>query len=630
MDFMMQKHAIALLGLALTFTAGWSQTADTAARAEQAQTASASAPLTVSAEGFRLNGKPFQILSGELEYARIPRADWRDRLRKVRALGLNSITVYVFWNLHEPQPGVYDFSGQNDVAEYLREAQQEGLYVILRPGPYVCAEWDLGGYPAWLLKDHSMQLRSSQPQFMAAASRWIHRLGQELAPLQASHGGPIIAIQVENEYGSFDADHAYVEQMHQLLLDSGFTGSLLYTADGADVLDKGSLPELFAGIDFGTGDAARSVALLQKFRPGTPVYAAEYWDGWFDHWGEKHQTTDAAQQEAEIRSLLERGSSLSLYMVHGGTTFGWMNGANNDHGGYQPDVSSYDYDAPIDEAGRPRPKYFTLRTHIAETTHTMPPPVPESAPLLTIPPITLKRSLSLWSTLPAPIEEEEPPSMEDVDHAYGYILYRTLVAGRTGEQTLSFAALHGYARVYLDSRLVGTVDRRLGEQSLKLTLDNARQLDVLVENTGRINFTQAIRGERAGIVGSVSLGGTPLTSWQVFPLPLAEPPASGYDQADCSGPCLYQGEFTLTKTGDTYLNTAQLGKGAVWVNGHLLGRFWNIGPMGSLYLPGAWLKTGRNQIVVFDWNGGKEVTVEGQDHATIFEPRPETTAPVTR
>jgi beta-galactosidase len=620
------KHTWAIVagvGLALA-------TAGVQAQAAQVRTSAAPAPLTVSAQGFRLNGKPFQIISGELEYARIPRADWRNRLRMVRAMGLNSITVYIFWNLHEPQPRVYDFSGQNDVAEYLREAQQEGLYVILRPSPYVCAEWDLGGYPSWLLKDHSMQLRSTQPQFMAAATRWMHRLGQELAPLQASHGGPILAVQIENEYGSFGNDHAYMEQMRQLVLDSGFTGSLLYTADGADLVDQGGFPDLLSGIDFGTGDAKHSIALLKKSRPTSPVYVAEYWDGWFDHWGDKHQTTDAAQQEAEIRSILEQGGSISLYMVHGGTSFGWMNGANNDHGAYQPDVSSYDYDAPIDEAGRPRSKYFAFRKLITQVTHTTPPPVPQTAPLLNFPPITLNRSLSLWSALPPPIQAAQPPSMEDLDQAYGYILYRTRISGTSGRQTLSFAALHSYARVYLDGRLAGTVDRRLGQQSLDLNLTGSQQLDVLVENSGRINFTTALRGERAGIVDAVSLAGKPLTGWQVFPLPLASPPANGYQQQSCTGPCIYQSEFTLSQTGDTYLNTEHLGKGVVWVNGHLLGRFWNIGPMGSLFLPGAWLKAGANQITVLDLNGGPEVTIEGQDHANFIAPRPESTAPPAR
>ena len=261
-------------------------------------TASAQTPLQVKGDRFELRGKPFQILSGEVEYARVPREDWADRLRKVHAMGLNTITVYVFWNLHEPQPGVYDFSEQNDVAAFLRAAQAEGLYVVLRPGPYVCAEWDLGGYPAWLLKDngrsetdaHGMVLRSLQPSYMEQVRRWMMRLGKELAPLQASHGGPIIAVQVENEYGSFqvpDDGGAYMRKMEQTVRDAGFGESLLYTADGADELPKGSLPDLPAGIDFGTGDAERSIALFKKYRPNAPVYVAEYWDGWFDHWGDR-------------------------------------------------------------------------------------------------------------------------------------------------------------------------------------------------------------------------------------------------------------------------------------------------------------------------------------------------------
>ena len=272
----------------------------------------ATTPLRVEGKQFVLNGKPFQILSGEIEYARVPRADWSDRLRKVRAMGLNTVTVYVFWNLHEMQPGDFDFSGQNDVAEFVREAQREGLYVVLRPGPYVCAEWDLGGYPAWLLKDSepadpttpAVLLRSSQPEYLAAARRWMLRLGQELAPLQASRGGPIIAVQVENEYGSFNVKEdrqEYLQQVLQMVRDAGFGESMLYTADGGEELPQGSIPGMLAAIDFGTGDLAHEVPLLQAFQPNAPVFIAEYWDGWFDHWGEKHQVTDAAVQEAEIR-----------------------------------------------------------------------------------------------------------------------------------------------------------------------------------------------------------------------------------------------------------------------------------------------------------------------------------------
>ena len=594
-------------------------------------TLSAQQPLVVQGNGFQLRGKPFQILSGELEYARIPRADWRDRLRKVRAMGLNTITVYVFWNLHETRPGVYDFTGQNDVAEFLHEAQQEGLYVVLRPGPYVCAEWDLGGYPAWLLKDHTMLLRSSQPQYLDGASRWMLRLGRELAPLQSSRGGPIIAVQVENEYGSFSVNEdrqKYLDQVRQMVLDAGFGESLLYTADGGDVMDKGSIPGVFAAVDYGTGDSERSIDLLRRFRPNGPVYAAEYWDGWFDHWGEKHQLTDAAKQEAEIRSIIEKGYSINLYMVHGGTSFGWMNGANFGDAGYQPDVSSYDYDAPIVEAGRPRPKYVALRRMIGEVTHQTLPPIPESAPLITLPEVRLSESRSLWADMDKGIRADKPLSMEDLDQAYGYILYRRRIrADKAGSGTLKIDGLHSYARVYLDGALAGVIDRRLGQSELKIETKKGQRLDLLVENSGRINFTTAIRGERAGILGDVHFRGVLLTGAEVFPMPLAEPPADGYKTSYCEGPCFYRGELNVTKVGDTFLDTSALGKGVVWVDGHLLGRFWNIGPMGSLFLPGAWLHEGRNAITVLDLNGGAAVSVRGETEPHYLDAQPERTAP---
>jgi beta-galactosidase len=590
---------------------------------------SAQTPLQVNGDRFELRGKPFQILSGEVEYARVPREDWADRLRKVHAMGLNTITVYVFWNLHETQPGVYDFSGQNDVAAFLRAAQAEGLYVVLRPGPYVCAEWDLGGYPSWLLKDHDMVLRSLQPGYMEPVRRWMMRLGKELAPLQASHGGPIIAVQVENEYGSFqvpDDGGAYMRKMEQIVRDAGFGESLLYTADGADELPKGSLLHLPAGIDYGTGDAERSIALFKKYRPNAPVYVAEYWDGWFDHWGAKHQVTDAAKQEAEIRAAIAKGYSISLYMIHGGTSFGWMNGANWDNHRYEPDVSSYDYDAPIDEAGRLRPKYYALRSMIAEVTHVTPPAVPEQKPMMTLPEMRLTETRPLWEKLPRAVEAESPLAMEDVDQAYGYMLYRTQVKSDVHAAMLHVNTLHSYARVYLDGKFIGALDRRLDQSELPLTARAGQRLDLLVENTGRINFSIELRGERAGILGDVLLGGTALHGWQMISLPLSEPPADGYTAQPCSGPCFYGGTFTVGAPADTFLNTERLGKGVIWVNGHLLGRFWNVGPMGSLYLPGAWLHSGSNTITVLDLNGGA-AKVRGDDHPTYLLPVEESTEP---
>ncbi len=610
----------------------------------------ASVPLQIQGRQFLLRGKPLQILSGEIEYARIPRADWRDRLRKVRAMGLNTITVYVFWNLHEPEPGVFDFRGQKDVAEFLREAQQEGLYVVLRPGPYVCAEWDLGGYPAWLLKESrssgsetpAILLRSSQPEYLAAVRRWMNRLGQELAPLQASRGGPIIAVQVENEYGSFRADQdgkTYLNQVLKIVRDAGFGESLLYTADGGEELPGGSIPGLLAGIDFGTGDEQHELPLLQKFQPDAPVYIAEYWDGWFDHWGEKHHTTSTQVEVNEIRQAIEKGYSISLYMADGGTSFGWMNGANWDSGRYEPDVSSYDYDAPIDEAGRPTAKYFALRSMIAETTHRHLPPVPSSGPMLKGKKLTLRRSESLWAALPAAVRDEVPRSMEELGQGYGDILYRTTIgpglvstneaAGAQGRVLLKVGKLHSYARVYVDGHLQGVMDRRLGQRELWISAHTGQRLDLLVENSGRINFTTKIRGERAGILGEVSLDGKLPQGWEMMPLPLDEPPQSGYATHGCKqGPCFYQGSLKLRVAQDTYLDTALLGKGVVWVNGHLLGRFWDVGPMGSLYLPGAWLHRGKNSVVVMDWNGEDAARVRLEDHPVYLLPRAKSSKPV--
>ena len=379
----------------------------------------------VSGRQFLLDGKPYQVISGEMHYTRIPRAYWRDRLRMARAMGLNSITTYVFWNVHEPRPGVFDFSGQNDLAEYIREAQEEGLHVILRPGPYVCAEWDLGGFPSWLLKDRSLILRSQDPKYLAAVEQWFAQLGKQIQPLLLQNGGPIIAIQVENEYGSFGNDHAYVEAVKDMLLKSGMDAPDLYTADGPEEIPNGSLPELPAVINFGTGEAESSFAILHRLRPNGPSMNGEYWDGWFDHWGESHHVTDGKLEAAELGWMLKQGYSVSLYMFHGGTSFGWMNGANSNGQNYEPDTTSYDYDAPLDEHGAPRAKFFLFRDAIARTTGLTPPPLPPPIPTRSFSVSAHLESASLWNNLPAPVVSSKLLTMEDLGQSYGYILYRT-------------------------------------------------------------------------------------------------------------------------------------------------------------------------------------------------------------
>ncbi|MDQ1453445.1 MAG: beta-galactosidase [Acidobacteriaceae bacterium] len=594
-----------------------------------ASTVAHSAPAShrfVAAHGrFELDGKPFQIISGDMDYVRTPRAHWRDRLRMAHAIGINTVMTYVFWNFHEAQPGQYDFTGQRDVAEFIREAQQEGLYVILRPGPYSCGEWDLGGYPAWLLRDRNLKLRSLEPTYQQAAGRWIDRLGQELAPLQLDRGGPILAVQVENEYGSFqdarENDHAYMERARQMVLHAGFTSALLYTADGAEEMTRGSLPDLPAAVDFGTGDAERSFALYRKLRPEGPYFCAEYWAGWFDHWGAKHEHTDSAKQVAEVRWMLQQGYSVSMYMLFGGTSFGWFSGANSNGQNYQPDVTSYDYDAPIDEAGQPRPKFFELRKVIQDATGVAPPPVPQPPILGSLSPVALTESVSLWDTLPAPVESEQPLTMEDLHQDFGYVLYRTTLHGpASGDLVLD--QLHSYARIYLDGKLAGTLDRRLGKMTLPITVAGKEQrLDILVENSGRVNFTDVLRTEQAGITHGVTFAGKAVTGWQNYSLPFRDPASTHFTQKPASeGPTLYRGTFNIGKPTDTFLDMRAYGKGQVWVNGHALGRYWRIGPQGGLYLPGAWLHAGSNEVVLLDLDGGAVPPIRGVDHALIDEP----------
>lgn len=554
----------------------------------------------VSGKQFLLDGKHYQIISGEMHYPRVPRAYWRDRFRMARAMGLNTITTYVFWNVHEPRPGVYDFSGQNDVGEYIREAQQEGLNVILRPGPYVCAEWELGGYPSWLLKDRTLVLRSQDPKYTAAVERWFTRLAKEITPLLLSNGGPIIAVQVENEYGSFGDDHAYMEGLKKLLQTTGMAPAVLYTADGPEKIANGALPELPAVINFGTGEAKPSFAVLDRLRPDGPHMSGEYWAGWFDHWGEKHHETSGEKEAAELEWMLGQGYSISMYMFHGGTSFGWMNGANSNGSNYEPDTTSYDYDGPLDEQGTPRQKFFLFRDVIARVTGHPAASVPSAVPVKTFDIAAENESASLWRNLPKPFESDTLLSMEDLDQSYGYILYRThLGKGDGGELVLD--GLHDYAQVFVDEKLAGTLDRRLGTTKLSLPLvSHAAMLDILVENSGRVNFTKVIRGERKGITGSVTLNGRALKQWQIFSLPMDDLGRLRFTSDTCEGPCFHRARLMASEPADTYLDTTALHKGEVWVNERALGRFWSVGPQHALYLPGPWLKPGSNEIIFFD------------------------------
>jgi beta-galactosidase len=552
---------------------------------------------------FLLNGRPFRIMAGEIHYQRIPREYWADRLQKVRAAGLNTVGTYVFWNALEPEPGRWDFTGGNDLAAFIRTAQRAGLWVIVRPGPYACAEWDFGGLPAWLLRTPDIKVRCSDPRYLAACEAYILRLADVLRDLQVHRGGPVLMVQVENEYGSYGNDRDYLLTLKGFWEKAGLEVPL-YTADGATpyMLEAGSIPGAAIGLDPGTNE--KDFAEAARLERGVPVFCSELYPGWLTHWGEPWARVKTEEFLPDLRWLLENGKSFSLYMFHGGTNFGFTAGANFSDK-YQPDVTSYDYDAPLDEAGRPTPKYAVIRDLLArfQPGGAKLPPLPEPLPALTVPAVEFDEIASVFDNLPPPMRSPQPGPMEAYGQSAGFILYRTKLLGRRSGK-LVVTDLHDYATVFADDRFLGTIDRTKGETSIDIPKAEPahESLDILVEAMGRINFGPHLV-DRKGITDRVTLDNMTLMGWDVHPLPM-DGDFLGRIQfwrrpADRPGN-FFRGVFELRGLGDTYLDISDWKKGVVWVNGHNLGRYWEIGPQKRLYCPASFLKSGRNEIVVFD------------------------------
>ena len=565
-------------------------------------------------ENFLLDGKPFQIISGEIHYARVPREYWRDRLRKIRSLGLNTICTYMFWNMHEPESGTFNFEDNLDAAAFIRAAQEEGLWVLLRPGPYSCAEWDFGGYPAWLLATPDMRVRSTDPRFLDAAGKYMQEVGRQLAPLQITRGGPILMVQVENEYGSFGHDHIYMQSIEKMIRDAGFEVTL-YTSDGSwpAELAGGTLPDALAAINFGdSSDPAKEFANFAKFRQDVPRMNGEFWDGWFDHWGETHHVTAPEAAAKGLDWMLTQGISVNLYMVHGGTSFGFMSGANYDKE-YQPDISSYDYDAPIDEAGRPTKKFEAIREVIQKhlPAGAQVPPLPAALPMIEIPAFDLAESARLDPLLGRPVRAERPQTMELLGQSYGLILYRTTIE-KAAHGRLEIKEARDYAVVTQGAKRLGVLDRRLHQSTLEVSLKAGAPLDILVENMGRVNFGPHLVNDRKGITERVTLDGKELTGWEIYPLPLTDLSLLKFNTASETAPAFHRGEFELNAVGDVFLDLGGWGKGCVWVNGHNLGRYWRIGPQQSLFLPAPWLRQGKNEVIVLDLEEGTHRSLIGR------------------
>jgi beta-galactosidase len=447
-------------------------------------------------------------------------------------------------------------------------------------------------------------LRTRDPLFMGPVTRWTHRLAAEVVPLQYGNGGPIIMTQIENEYGNYGSDKAYMEQLHQLYLQVGFTKSLLITADNWKNIADGDLPGVFAATNFGIGNHQGGMDALERERPDQPLFVSEYWPGWFDSWGHSHETRATQAQIEDLKYILKRGVGVNIYMFHGGTSFGYYAGSTGGKG-FMPDVTSYDYDAPLDEAGRPTEKFFAYREVLTRFNPVPVPAMPKAPPVITLPATELNERASLWENLPRPVSSNDPMPMEYFGQSFGYILYRT-VLHKAPPGELAVDEVHDFARIYLDGELAGTIDRRDSVHSgLQLpAINEGTRLDILVANDGRINHTREIQFDNKGITHAVSLSGTVLKGWQVYLLPLGEPGTDllpkEFNKKTIDGPAFYRATFQLAKVGDMFLDTRRLGKGALWINGHAVGRFWNVGPQDTLFVPGPWLKRGANTIMVFD------------------------------
>ena len=590
-------------------------------------------PFAIGDKTFLLNGKPFVVKAAEVHYPRIPRPYWEHRIKMCKALGMNTLCLYVFWNIHEQQEGVFDFTGQNDVAEFCRLAQKNGMYVIVRPGPYVCAEWEMGGLPWWLLKKKDIRLRERDPYFMERVRIFEKEVGKQLASLTIENGGPIIMVQVENEYGSYGVDKPYVSEIRDIVKASGFDKVTLFQCDWSSNFTNNGLDDLVWTMNFGTGaNIDEQFRRLKELRPNSPLMCSEFWSGWFDKWGARHETRKADDMVAGIDEMLSKGISFSLYMTHGGTSFGHWAGANSP--GFAPDVTSYDYDAPINEWGLPTEKYWTLRRTMEKYYDGKKlPAVPKApAPLISVPKFELKEYAPLTDGIDKTIESRDIKTMEELDMGWGSMIYETTLPAVPTSSLLTINDCHDFAQVFIDGKYIGKIDRVKNEKSITIpAVNRGQRLTILIEAMGRINFGRAIKDFK-GITDRVTLStetdGHPLTydlkNWHIATIPidyttatkaLSAPSAAkplpsasatvASDFVAClpslpNSPGYYRGTFTLKKPGDTFINMEAFGKGMVYINGHAIGRFWSIGPQQTLYVPGCWLKKGTNEVIVLD------------------------------
>ena len=572
---------------------------------------------------FLLNGDPFVVKAAEIHYPRIPREYWDHRIKMCKALGMNTVCIYIFWNIHEQREGEFDFTGNNDIAAFCKLAQKNGMYVIVRPGPYVCAEWEMGGLPWWLLKKKDIRLREQDPYFMERVKIFEEKVGEQLAGLTIQKGGPIIMVQVENEYGSYGEDKPYVSAIRDCLRGIYGKDLALFQCDWSSNFTRNGLDDLVWTMNFGTGSHIdNQFRHLKQLRPDSPLMCSEFWSGWFDKWGARHETRPAKDMVAGLDEMLSKGISFSLYMTHGGTSFGHWAGANSP--GFQPDVTSYDYDAPINEYGHATPKYHELRNMMQKYTDKKLPSVPKPvAPIITVPEFKLTEFAPLANGAEKTVNSKDTKTFEDLDMGWGTAVYTVDLPETKNGGTL-VADVHDFAQYFINGKYVGKTDRVKNERALTIpATKKGDKLQIVVEGMGRINFGRAIKDFK-GIVGDMKLTAEEnghevtwnLKNWSMTTIPDDYQTAvkAFEKKSDNKGTRgYYRGYFNLKKVGDTFLNFETWGKGQVYVNGHAMGRIWYIGPQQTLFIPGCWLKKGKNEIIVLDVVGPKEAKVWGQD-----------------
>jgi beta-galactosidase len=595
--------------------------------------ASAATPrFAIGRQHFLLDGQPLQIRCGEMHFARVPREYWRHRLQAIKAMGLNTVCAYLFWNFHEWREGHYNWTGVRDAAAFCRLARQEGLWVILRPGPYACAEWEMGGLPWWLLKhDGDAFLRTRSPAYVEPARRWMREVGRVLAPQQITRGGPILMVQVENEYGFFGDDLAYMREMRQALLDGGFDVPL-FQCNPTNAVAKTHIPELLSVANFGS-DPKRGFDALAAVQQA-PLMCGEYYSGWFDTWGTPHRKGDATQAVNDIAWMLQVGGSFSLYMAHGGTSFGLWAGCDRP---FRPDTSSYDYDAPISEAGWNGEKFAAYRDGIRPFLapgETLPEPPPR-LPVIAIPTFALKEAAPVLANLPTRVlRDVSPRPIEAYDISRGLVVYRaTLPAGPTG--VLEAAKVRDLAWVHVDGQEVGSFDTRHRRYRVKLPArSKPATVEILLYTIARVNFGVEIH-DRKGLHGPVTFApkdgnAQAIENWEIraidFDADAALPPLK-FRPGRPRGAAFWRGAFTVSARGDTFLDLSDWGQGVVWVNGRCLGRYWSIGPTQTMFLPAPWLREGRNDIVVLDLTGPKRAEIAGLSTPILDRLQPERDLP---